>query len=70
MLSLEQIQRELRAIEQFDILFFAERLKRNDDSVAFVIRQIRKLELLQLLEGLAHESSGAAVTLPHRASIR
>ena len=55
MLSLDQIQSELRAIHHFDVLFFNEPVKRRDDSVAFVIRQIRKLELLQLLEGLAQE---------------
>jgi len=53
MLSLDQIRRELRAIREFDALFFDEPVKQRDDSMSFLIRQARKLELLWFLEGLA-----------------
>ena len=49
MLSLDQIQRELKAIEEFDMLFLAqtERGKEEtlEDALRFIIRQARKQEL-------------------------
>ena len=51
--SLDELQRELRAIRQFNVLFLAEPAKRRDDFIAFLIRQAREWELLWALEELA-----------------
>lgn len=53
MLSLDQIQRELKAILEFDILFLARDENYREEVVGFEMRKLRKLELLLLAELLA-----------------
>ena len=57
MLSLDQIQRELKAIEEFDMLFLAETERGKEetleDALRFFIRQARKQELRWFQESLA-----------------
>ena len=53
MLRLDQTQRELVAIEDFDTRFLAEPEHGKEQTIAFIIRQARKQELLWFLGGLA-----------------
>ena len=57
MLSLDQIQRELKAIEEFDMLFLAETERGKEetleDALRFFIRQARKQDLRWFQESLA-----------------
>jgi hypothetical protein len=48
MLNSDQIQRELTAIETFDILFLETSKRDPDEVVGFLFRQLRKRELLRL----------------------
>ena len=50
MLSLDQIQRELNAIFDFDILFWAAGEHYPEEIVGFEVRKLRKQELLGLAE--------------------
>jgi hypothetical protein len=50
MLSLDQIQRELKAILDFDILFLAWSEHYPEEIVGFELRKFRKQELLGLAE--------------------
>jgi hypothetical protein len=50
MLSLDQIQRELRAIEDFDTLFLAASEYYSEEIVGFELRKLRKQELRGLVE--------------------
>jgi hypothetical protein len=50
MLSLDQIQRELKAIMDFDILFVAWSEHYPDEIVGFEMRKLRKQELRGLAE--------------------
>jgi hypothetical protein len=52
MLSLDQIQRELKAILDFDILFLAKSEHYPEEIVGFELRKLRKQELLGLAESL------------------
>jgi hypothetical protein len=52
-LSLDQIQRELKAILDFDVLFLAESRHYPEEIVGFEVRQLRKQELLGFAESLA-----------------
>ena len=45
MLSLDQIQRELKAIEDFDFLFSAASEHRPEEIVGFELRRLREQEL-------------------------
>jgi hypothetical protein len=53
MLSLDQIQRERKAILDFDVLFLANSSQYSEEIVGFELRQLRKQELLGLAESLA-----------------
>lgn len=53
MLSLDQIQLELKAILDFDLLFLAASEHYPDEIVGFKFRQLRRQELLGLAESLA-----------------
>jgi hypothetical protein len=53
MLSLDQVQRELKAIIDFDILFLAQSKHYPEEIVGFELRQFRKQELLGLAKSLA-----------------
>jgi hypothetical protein len=53
MLSLDQIQRELKAILDFDNLFSAGSEHYPEEIVGFELRKLRKQELLGLAESLA-----------------
>ncbi len=53
MLSFDQIQRELKAILDFDLLFLAASERYPEEIVGFKLRQWRKQELLGLAESLA-----------------
>ena len=57
MLSLDQIQRELKAIEEFDILFLADAAKGKEETleqaIGFIMRQARKQELRDFLKAFA-----------------
>jgi hypothetical protein len=48
MLSLDQIEGELKAIRDFDILFLARREHHREEIVGFELRKLRKQELLEL----------------------
>jgi hypothetical protein len=48
MLSLDQIQRELRAIEDFDTLLLAASEHYPEEVIGFELRKLRKQELLGL----------------------
>jgi len=50
MLSLDQIQRELKAILCFDILFLAAGERCPEEIVGFEVRKLRKQELRGLAE--------------------
>ncbi len=50
MLSMDQIQRELKAILDFDILFLAASEHYPEEIVGFELRKFRKQELLGLAE--------------------
>src|SRR5580704_10773438 len=50
MLSLDRIQRELKAILDFDIIFSAENKHYPAEIIGFEVRQWRKRELLQYVE--------------------
>jgi hypothetical protein len=52
MLSADQIQRELQAIMEFDILFLAKSEHYPEEIVGFELRKLRKWELLWLTESL------------------
>jgi hypothetical protein len=56
MLSLDQIQRELKAIQNFDILFSAATEHYSDEEIGFEMRKVRRLELLGLAELLASKN--------------
>ena len=56
MLNLDQIQRELRAIEDFDNVFLAASERRQEEVVGFLFRQLRKQELLRLEESIVSRS--------------
>jgi hypothetical protein len=53
MLSLNQLLRELRAIEDFDTLFLAASEHYPEEVIGFELRKFRKRELLVLAESLA-----------------
>jgi hypothetical protein len=53
MLSLDQIQRELKAILDFDNLFLARGEHYPEEIVGFELRKLRKQELLGFAESLA-----------------
>jgi len=55
MLSLDQIQRELKAIDEFDAVFLAERDHTLQDVVGFRERQNRRRELLELAKAQGAE---------------
>jgi len=50
MLSMDQIQRELKAILNFDIVFLAWSEHHPEEIVGFELRKLRKQELLGLAE--------------------
>jgi hypothetical protein len=50
MLSMDQIQRELKAILDFDILFLARSEHYSEEIVGFEMRKLRKQELRGLAE--------------------
>jgi hypothetical protein len=52
MLNLDQIVRELRAIENFDRLFFAASEHRSAEVIGFELRILRRRELLMLAVSL------------------
>ena len=52
MLSLDQIERELNAIDEFDEKFLSEADHTVEEIVGFRLRQIRKQELLDLAKYL------------------
>jgi len=56
MLSLDQIQRELKAIRDFDILFLAASEHCPEEIIGFKLRQLRKQELLGLAQSLASKN--------------
>jgi len=56
MLSLDQIQRELKAILDFDILFLASSKHYPEEVIGFELRKWRKQELLWLAELLASKN--------------
>ena len=56
MLSPDQIQRELQAIEEFDRLFLANNEHRPEEVVGFELRKLRKQELLRLAQSQASKS--------------
>jgi hypothetical protein len=53
MLSLDQIQREFKAILDFDILFLAASEYYPEEIVGFKLRQLRKQELLEFAKSIA-----------------
>ncbi len=53
MLSLNQLLRELSAIEDFDTLFLAGSEHYPEEVIGFELRKFRKRELLALAESLA-----------------
>jgi len=53
MLTLDQIQRELKAILEFDIVYLAASNHYPDERMGFELRKSRKRELLALAESLA-----------------
>ena len=53
MLSLDQIQRELRAIVDFDVLFLAANTHYPEEIDGFKFRQLRRQELLALAKSIA-----------------
>lgn len=57
MLSADQIQLELQAIMEFDILFLAKSEHYPEEVVGFGLRRLRKQELLLLAESLASDKS-------------
>ena len=52
MLSFDQIQRELKAILDFDLLFLAASKHHPEEIVGFKFRQLRRQELLGLADSL------------------
>jgi hypothetical protein len=52
MLSLDQIQRELKAILDFDLIFLAASKHYREEIVGFEVRQCRRQELLRDMESL------------------
>ncbi len=52
MLSFDQIQREIKAILDFDILFLAASTHYPEEIAGFKFRQLRRQELLGLAESL------------------
>ena len=52
MLNLDQIQSELRAIEDFDAVFVAANRRYPEEVVGFAFRQLRKQELVRLAESM------------------
>jgi len=50
MLSLDQIQRELKAIQDFDILFLTSSEHFPEEVIGFELRKFRKQELIGLAE--------------------
>ena len=53
MLSLDQIQRELKAILAFDLLFLANRNHYPEEILGFELRKLREKELLGFAQILA-----------------
>jgi hypothetical protein len=58
MLNLDQIQRELRAIREFDILYFAKTEHYPEEILGFELRKLRKQELFRLAKQLALSNQG------------
>ncbi len=52
MLSRDQIERELKVIEEFDSKFLAETEHTLEEMTGFRLRQIRRQELLELARSL------------------
>ncbi len=50
MLTLDQIARELKAIERFDTLYLLEEEHTAEAMIAFRARQMRKRELMKMVE--------------------
>jgi hypothetical protein len=53
MISWDQVRNELKAIQEFDILFLAADEHHKDDCLAFLLRQLRKNELVGFIRALA-----------------
>ena len=56
MMSLDQIHREIKALEEFDSEYLSHREHYPDEIVGFELRQIRRQELLELAKSQGWES--------------